>query len=141
MAFNILYFTPSFWSLSVFGLPWVTQMVNNLPAMLKTWVWSLGCEDPLEKGASWGLVSPLNHIFKYNLLDPYFPALAILHVENQLHKASFICDVIPVYTCMQMLEQKLPNFLILWHLGLSNLYPGTQSQNKQTTWQFCVLSS
>ena len=25
-------------------------MVNNLPAMQETWVWSLGWEDPLEKG-------------------------------------------------------------------------------------------
>ena len=27
-----------------------TQLVKNLPAMLETWVWSLGWEDPLEKG-------------------------------------------------------------------------------------------
>ena len=26
------------------------QMVKNLPAMQETWVLSLGCEDPLEKG-------------------------------------------------------------------------------------------
>ena len=26
------------------------QMVKNLPAMQETWVWSLGWEDPLEKG-------------------------------------------------------------------------------------------
>ena len=25
-------------------------MVKNLPAMRKTWIWSLGREDPLEKG-------------------------------------------------------------------------------------------
>ena len=42
---------------SNFGLLWlalelslVSQMVNNLPAMWETWVWSLGWEDPLEKG-------------------------------------------------------------------------------------------
>ena len=29
---------------------WVAQMVNNLPKMQETWVWSLGQEDPLEKG-------------------------------------------------------------------------------------------
>ena len=29
---------------------WVAQMVKNLPAMRETWVPSLGCEDPLEKG-------------------------------------------------------------------------------------------
>ena len=28
----------------------VAQMVKNLPAMQETWVWSLGQEDPLEKG-------------------------------------------------------------------------------------------
>ena len=28
----------------------VVQTVKNLPAMLETWVWSLGWEDPLEKG-------------------------------------------------------------------------------------------
>ena len=28
----------------------VAQLVNNLPAMWKTWVQSLGWEDPLEKG-------------------------------------------------------------------------------------------
>ena len=28
----------------------VSQMVKNLPAMWETWVWSLGWEEPLEKG-------------------------------------------------------------------------------------------
>ena len=28
----------------------VTQMVKNLPAMLETWVQSLGWENPMEKG-------------------------------------------------------------------------------------------
>ena len=28
----------------------VAQMVKNLPAVQETWVWSLGLEDPLEKG-------------------------------------------------------------------------------------------
>ena len=28
----------------------VAQLVKNLPAMWETWVRSLGCEDPLEKG-------------------------------------------------------------------------------------------
>ena len=30
--------------------PLVAQLVKNLPAMLETWVPSLGWEDPLEKG-------------------------------------------------------------------------------------------
>ena len=33
------------------GASLVTQMVKNLPAMQKTWVWSLNWEDPLEKDA------------------------------------------------------------------------------------------
>ena len=32
------------------GLPWWFRRVKNLPAMWETWVWSLGREDPLEKG-------------------------------------------------------------------------------------------
>ena len=28
----------------------VAQLVKNLPVMWETWVWSLGWEDPLEKG-------------------------------------------------------------------------------------------
>ena len=28
------------------------QTVKNVPAMWQTWVWSLGCEDPLEKGTA-----------------------------------------------------------------------------------------
>ena len=32
------------------GLPWVVQMVNNLPAMQETKLQSLGLEDPLEEG-------------------------------------------------------------------------------------------
>ena len=28
------------------------QTVKNVPAMWQTWVWSLGCDDPLEKGTA-----------------------------------------------------------------------------------------
>ena len=34
----------------VLGASLVAQMVKNLPAMQETWIWSLGWEDPLEKG-------------------------------------------------------------------------------------------
>ena len=37
----------SFW---FWGVSLVAQQVKNLPAMQETWVWSLGWEDPLEKG-------------------------------------------------------------------------------------------
>ena len=32
------------------GASLMTQMIKNLPIMQETWVRSLGCEDPLEKG-------------------------------------------------------------------------------------------
>ena len=31
-------------------VPLVAQLVKNPPTMLETWVQSLACEDPLEKG-------------------------------------------------------------------------------------------
>ena len=33
----------------LYGLPFVTQLVKNLPAVQETWVQFLGREDPLEK--------------------------------------------------------------------------------------------
>ena len=38
----------------------VAQMVKNLPAMQETWIWSLGLEDPLEKGLYSCLASPMD---------------------------------------------------------------------------------
>ena len=37
----------------------VAQLVKNLPAMWETWVWSLGWEDPLEKGKAPVLSTPV----------------------------------------------------------------------------------
>ena len=37
-------------ALQCFCASFVAQLVKNLPAMQETWVWSLGREDPLEKG-------------------------------------------------------------------------------------------
>ena len=36
--------------LQYFGVSLMAQPVKNLPAMQETWIWSLGWEDPLEKG-------------------------------------------------------------------------------------------
>ena len=36
----------------------VAQLVKNLPAMRETWVWSLGWEDPLEKGKALCSITP-----------------------------------------------------------------------------------
>ena len=37
---------------TLFWASLVAQLVKNLPAMRETWVWSLGWEDPTEKGAA-----------------------------------------------------------------------------------------
>ena len=34
----------------IIGASLVAQIVKNLPAMQETWVWTLGREDPPEKG-------------------------------------------------------------------------------------------
>ena len=39
-----------FWHFRNPGAPLVAQLVKNPPAMWVTWAWSLGWEDPLEKG-------------------------------------------------------------------------------------------
>ena len=39
-----------FWRKKPLNNFWVAQMMNNRPEMQETWVWSLGQEDPLEKG-------------------------------------------------------------------------------------------
>jgi len=44
---------PAYFSLLILNLvcpSLVAQIVKNLPAVQETWVWSLGLEDPLEKG-------------------------------------------------------------------------------------------
>ena len=33
----------------------MAQLVKNLPALRETWAWSLGWEDPLEKGIGYSL--------------------------------------------------------------------------------------
>ena len=42
----------------------MSQTVKNLPAMQKTWVWSLGWEDPLEKESN-----PLQYSHLENSMD------------------------------------------------------------------------
>ena len=48
----------------------VAQLVKNLPAMLQTWVQSVGCEDPLEKEReSLSLPLPLQYSGLENSMD------------------------------------------------------------------------
>ena len=48
-SYNDLKFTVWNHNHACTNLP-VAHMVNNLPAMQEAWVWSLGREDPLQKG-------------------------------------------------------------------------------------------
>ena len=50
----------------------VAQLVENLPAMRETWVQSLGCEDPLEKGIG----SPLQYSGLEDSVDCIVPGVA-----------------------------------------------------------------
>ena len=52
-AFKILYYIVYVYSYLSLWSSWIAQWIKNLPAiqeMLKMWVWSLGQENPLEKG-------------------------------------------------------------------------------------------
>ena len=60
----------------IYGLP---QMVKNLPAMQETWVWSLGQEDPLEKGLATHMHTCANacahthtHFFRFFFILYYY---------------------------------------------------------------------
>ena len=46
----MLYVLLIYYNLESYLASLVTQSVKNPPAMWETWVRSLGCEDPLEKG-------------------------------------------------------------------------------------------
>ena len=50
LSFKPVFLLFSFTFLVAFLTSLVVQVVKNLPAMWKIWVWSLGWEDPLEKG-------------------------------------------------------------------------------------------
>ena len=52
ISFAGIFLVSSGWELSVIRVMGflVAQLVKNLPVMQETWVWSLGWEDPLEKG-------------------------------------------------------------------------------------------
>ena len=58
----------------------VTRLVKNLPAMRETWVWSLGWEDPLEKGKA-----THSSIVAYGLYSPWGPKERSWHPAWSLH--------------------------------------------------------
>ena len=48
----------------------VAQLVKNLPAMWETWVWSLGWEDPLEKGKATHSSILVQRMYSFRILAP-----------------------------------------------------------------------
>ena len=82
----------------------VAQLVKNLPAMWETWVWSLGWEDPLEKGTA-----THSSILAWRILGLYSPwgfkesdtteQLSLSSIPNyiRLHKVLFAHLLITSY--------------------------------------------
>ena len=61
---------------------WVAQLVKNPPAVTKTWVQSLGWEDPLEKGKAthssilaWRIKSQM-HLSNFHFTSLHFTSLS-----------------------------------------------------------------
>ena len=79
----------------------VAQLVKNLPAMQKTWVQSLGWEDPLERGKAYplqysGLENSIDCIVhgvtktQTRLSDFHFTSLSLGHLEAQIFSFSSV---------------------------------------------------
>ena len=76
----------------------VAKTVKNPPAIQETWVWSLGWEDPLEKGKatclSWRI--PIQYMVSQKLSDFHFHFhLMVISVLNQkahlTSKVKYVC--------------------------------------------------
>ena len=66
-------------------LPW-TQVVKNPPAMQETWVWSLGQEDPQEKG-----MAPHCNILAWRNPRTEEPVHGVTHSRTRLRYFHFLC--------------------------------------------------
>ena len=80
----------------------VAQLVKNLPAMRETWVWSLGWEEPLEKGKA-----THSSILEWELLIPEFQGLYIYspwgHKElGTTEQLSYIYMYVCIYIYIHM---------------------------------------
>jgi len=53
----------------------VAQLVKSLPALRETWAWSLGWEDPLEKGIGY----PLQYSGLENSMDSIAHGIGVRH--------------------------------------------------------------
>ena len=70
----------------------VAPLVKNLPAMQKTWVWSLGWEDPLEKGKA-----PHSSILTWRILQ----TIPWGHKESDMThwlSLTYLLEALPMYS-------------------------------------------
>ena len=72
------------------GLPWVAQMVKNLPAMQETWVQSLRWEDLLEKGMA-------THS---SILAKFHGQRSLASYSPWTHKELDICEQLTLSLCL-----------------------------------------
>ena len=90
----------------------VAQLVKNPPAMWETWVWSLGWEDPLEKGKA-----TQSSILAWRICFICYVAFSI-NMEMQLHvSTSNIIFKLIIVSCYFI----LPNVRACCHFSRSQL--------------------
>ena len=94
----------------------VAQLVKNLPAIQGTWVWSLGWEDPLEKGKStpsiilaWRIPWSIAHGTSQTQLSDF-------HFHFTLSKLCCCSVAQSCLTFCKPMDCSMPGFLVLQHL-------------------------
>ena len=93
----------------------VAQVVKNLPAMRGTWVWSLGWEDPLEKGTA-------THS---SILVRTVQSTGFAKSRIPLSSFHFLCSGDAFISALSYVPGTL---LSIWHLSLSS--PFYRSRNR-----------
>ena len=133
------------------GTSLVAQMVKNLPAVLETWVWSMGQEDPLEKGMAnhsgilawkipWredpgGLQCMGSERVRHDWATNTFTFTFVFYKDNSLFKCFFV-----ILSNRFYLYNTPSGYLILNKCQCSFYFYGTNKHIKQFLRAFYVLS-
>ena len=95
----------------------MTQLVNSLPAMQETWVWSLGWEDPLETG-----MAPHSSILAWRIpwgckKSDMTKRLSLLRVRWHLALWGLMayCFLFPDLSHLCVLQTHYISFSVSWH--------------------------
>ena len=78
----------------IYGASLVAQLVKNLPAMWETWVRSLGCEEPLERGKA-------GYPFQYSGLNNSMDCIVLRVVKSWTQLSEFHFHTL-IYTYIYM---------------------------------------